>query len=989
YSNPRRYSYRLGNGIATHTPDQYLNAKGRVANDKDLHDRFSVDVLTDEFYGEISDWYAWAISQISFPNDIKSKKKDTTLNNEGIIRLITRLIFVWFLKQLHLIPEEFFDVQFLSDKLLKDFGDNSQNVFNNKSNLTTIYYKAVLQNLFFAMLNCPIKTGVDKGISGRRFREQIDDLDDSRLMCYKDQFQDPELFIELANKTVPFLNGGLFDCLDDSENGVYYDGFSELPMIQAGLCFPDYLFFGNNNGEKVNLSEFYGDNKKNKVAVSGIIDILKRYNFTVEENTPYDKEVSLDPELLGKVFENLLAVYNPETKAFARKATGSFYTPREIVQYMIDECLIAHLKRTVDKSLEEEYRKLLAYEEQSWSLTKSQKQAIMESLYNCKILDPACGSGAFPMGILQQMVHVLNQIDPDNEMWNKLMVSKATDETSEAFRASTKEEREEILADISRSFDQSINHPDYARKLYLIENCIYGIDIQPIAIQISKLRFFISLVIDQKTNHDPADNFGIRPLPNLELKFVAANSLISKSQNSESRLENLNIDGIKKQLVDVRHKYFLANSSSYKNNLREQDQYLRKELAILLVGDDIFIPEDARQLAEWDPYNQNSVSHFFNQEWMFGISDGFDIVIGNPPYISTKGITSNDKTLYEQEFGFSDDTYNLFTFKGLSLTKREGILSYIIPKTFWTTQTKRKMRDLILENTLIYVFDTADPFKAPMVDTCIIQVQNSPYSADHLIRFLDGSKDLSHPVEYSPIKQFVYVNAQNAVIFKPTELNLRIYDLYNDKVKSLYEKWWAKIKTSRDIEANKQELNDYRASLKPGDVTLLGCLTEGGQGLATANNGKYIAVRSTTKWADNARKSRPIKLADAIRKYNIVIPGMNNYKNERDYLNSLSEKNIAELFDSLKEKYGRDIFGQGYLYKIIEDSELADVDSLTEDEKENGIEPNKKFYVPYDKGDKDGNRWYLETPFAIAWSKENVQFLKTNSGKKGEGMPVV
>ena len=109
----------------------------------------------------------------------------------------------------------------------------------------------------------------------------------------------------------------------------------------------------------------------------------------------------------------------------------------------------------------------------------------------------------------------------------------------------------------------------------------------------------------------------------------------------------------------------------------------------------------------------------------------------------------------------------------------------------------------------------------------------------------------------------------------------------------------------------------------------------------------------------------------------------------KEFLESLSEKEIADLFDSLKEKYGRDIFGLGYIYKLIDDSEIADVDSLTQNEKDNGISTEKKYYVPYDKGDKDGNRWYLETPFAIAWSRENVQFLKTNSGKKGAGMPVV
>ena len=177
--------------------------------------------------------------------------------------------------------------------------------------------------------------------------------------------------------------------------------------------------------------------------------------------------------------------------------------------------------------------------------------------------------------------------------------------------------------------------------------------------------------------------------------------------------------------------------------------------------------------------------------------------------------------------------------------------------------------------------------------------------------------------------------------------------------------------------------------MKPGDVALLGCLTEGGQGLATANNGKYIAVRRSTKWAKNIMESRSKKLAEAMKKKKVRVPGMENYANEKDFLDSLSEKEIATLFDSLKEKYGRDIFGQGYIYKIIDDSELADVDNLTKEEKENGIDTSKNYYVPYDKGDKDGNRWYLETPFAIAWSKENVQFLKTNSGKKGEGMPVV
>ena len=187
----------------------------------------------------------------------------------------------------------------------------------------------ILQNLFFAMLNSPITKEGESELSERHFRSGRGDYDNNKLMRYESMFKNPQLFIDLANKTVPFLNGGLFDCLDDKDNGNYVDGFSDREVVKRALIVPDYLFFGEEVGKNIDLSEWYGDKKKKKVSARGIIDILKRYNFTVEENTPFDQEVSLDPELLGKVFENLLASYNPETQTTARKQTGSFYTPRE------------------------------------------------------------------------------------------------------------------------------------------------------------------------------------------------------------------------------------------------------------------------------------------------------------------------------------------------------------------------------------------------------------------------------------------------------------------------------------------------------------------------------------------------------------------------------------------------------------------------------------------------------------------------------------
>lgn len=732
YSNPRRYSYFLGEGIAYYTPNKYLNEKGRVVNPEDLQSRFSVEVLTKEFYNELSDWYAWAIKIIRFPNDINDKEDDAKFNNEGAIRLITRLIFVWFLKQRHLIPDEFFDEKYIADHLLNDFSPNDKSgLFDFKSHESK-YYKAILQNLFFAMLNSPITAEGSKELSERHFRNGRGDYDNNKLMRYESFFKNPQLFVDLANRTVPFLNGGLFDCLDDKDHGLYYDGFSDKENIKNSLIIPDYLFFGEEAGKNIDLSEWYGDKKKKKVSARGIIDILKRYNFTVEENTPFDKEVSLDPELLGKVFENLLASFNPETQTTARKQTGSFYTPREIVQYMVDESLVAHLKRTVGEELEPQYRQLMQYSDDEVELTTEQRKSIMQSLYNCKILDPACGSGAFPMGILQQMVHILSRIDSDNKVWREMMMQKAVDETSEAYRNSSAEERKELVMDIERSFDESINRPDYARKLYLIENCIYGVDIQPIAIQISKLRFFISLVVDQNTNTDPTDNFGIRPLPNLEAKFVAANTLIGLVKKDASLFDSVEIKAKENELKTAKHKIFGAKTVRTKRKYRQIVSDLRMEIADMLEGCGAVGNDEARLLSSWDMFDQNSSSSFFDSEWMFGVKNGFDIVIGNPPYIDIKSLPKKDVKLYFNLYETTENRINLYSIfieRGTKLLSHDGILCYINPNSMLINESYYKIRQHIIDyiDRIIKLPDSV--FVSATVETIILLLKKNNSNA--------------------------------------------------------------------------------------------------------------------------------------------------------------------------------------------------------------------------------------------------------------------
>jgi adenine-specific DNA-methyltransferase len=560
---------------------QGLVVPDKITTFKDLYkhwtDVFSVNVLNKKFYQELSNWYFWAIKNVTFPGEpsleeaiIQGKDYKELLQEQkatNVIRMLTRLLFVWFMKEKKLIPEELFDLERIKSDILNQITPYQEVGMFTEHNKESVYYKAILQNLFFATLNCPIKAdSADKRERGFRLDGTNRGID--YLMRYKKYFKNSEAFLARVNEVVPFLNGGLFECLDDKDNNVYVDGFTDNKKGGDQLIVPDYLFFGLE--EETDLSEIIGiADKKNKIAaVKGLINILKSYKFTITENTPIEEEVALDPELLGKVFENLLASYNPETKTTARKQTGSFYTPREIVNYMVDESLIAYLKNKIqsadtvltelgqsqaklfgdegkvgqtrlmgqhsgselkndEKLLDNLLHNLVSYNpENPFARYPKTSKIILEHLDTCTILDPACGSGAFPMGILQKMVHILHKLDPDNRIWKEVQIDKAKKESDEAFDIADKKVRENRLIEINEAFDLDTNNPDYARKLFLIENCIYGVDIQPIATQISKLRFFISLVVEQNVDENNDNNFGIRPLPNLETKFVAANTLI-------------------------------------------------------------------------------------------------------------------------------------------------------------------------------------------------------------------------------------------------------------------------------------------------------------------------------------------------------------------------------------------------------------------------------------------------------------------------------
>ena len=671
--------------------------------------------LNRRFYQDLFRWFQKAVTAAKFPDSATR----TVTTEEHVIRLITRLMFVWFIKEKGLVAEELF-VENQVSGLLKDYDTASGDS----------YYRAVLQNLFFATLNTEI--------SERRFSQQNnDDHRNFSVYRYRSEMGAPDSLLDLFAKT-PFINGGLFDCLDSfdsaSAGGVRIDCFTDNAKHRAGYSIPNHLFFDENRD------------------APGLIALFNRYKFTVEENTPAEQEVALDPELLGKVFENLLAAFNPETRENVRKQTGSYYTPRAVVDYMVDEALVATLAQRAatddgnDDIWQERLRYLLDYDiaDADTLFEPAEKAAIVRAIAETKVLDPAVGSGAFPMGILHKLTLALRRLDPLNELWEDLQKELARRRAAAAFDTSDSSARESELAEISRTFDQ-YRDSDFGRKLYLIQNGIYGVDIQPIATQIAKLRFFISLAIEQQPSPDSSDNYGIKPLPNLETRFVAADTLLSLDRKGlqiplggHNRVTELN-----DQLQVNRERHFHAGVRRDKLRIRTEDRRLREALAAELekVG---ISKSDAGKIASWDPYEQNARADWFDPEYMFGVADGFNVVIGNPPYVQLQKEGGRLGTLYKDAgyvtFVRTGDIYQLFYERGFSLLESDsGLLAYITSNSWLKAEYGKGTRRYFAErHTPLRLLEMGkDVFESAIVDSCVLIARRGKHLTDTLAVDLD------------------------------------------------------------------------------------------------------------------------------------------------------------------------------------------------------------------------------------------------------------
>ena len=749
----KRLSYVVGEGEASKTvKDQFFtlaNIEESVSLEQ-LEGLFALEKVTNEFFKEYKNKYLdIKETLIKDENFVKEALKHDIENPESFIegfskKLMGQIAFIYFLQKkgwlgIEIVPESLTFEEY--NRIYERALDSEKEILNK------VYFRK--EKSLYTLNKEELK--------------KLDNKNESELLV--GAFHNTEYFKEWGSGKKKFLRE-LFEKhkIEDKNNKktffedylepLFYNNFSEdrgekqysaefncrLPFLNGGLFDP----YGDYNWKETtfNLDDSLFSNDKD----NGILDIFDRYNFTINENDNYETEVAVDPEMLGKVFENLLEVSD-------RKSKGAFYTPREIVRYMTNESimnyLLSHLEEKGISKEDLEYLFNLGeftkeYDEQIFEkdyltdkkeLKKgifgmpsniiSHSKEIDELLRKVKIADPACGSGAFPLGILNEIVRARNIL---TFYINMIEVFKDKDEKNYWSRLDKKQK----------------SRTPYKLKLYAIQNSLYGVDIEPSAIDITKLRLWLSILVDS-TNND------VRPLPNLDFNFMIGNSLIDefagmklfdetllddkvleKKLKKIKKAENMKLfRGIEEEQQDILKEIFVKQSLFFNENNSNKKKELKNDIEELennLIKLTLTENGNHKKLEEIEKGRKERRKPYFLWKLefakVFKENGGFDIVIGNPPYIRYEKIKS-DREIYEKNykcFFSSVDIYILFYELGYNLLKKNGTLVYITSNKWMKAKYGIEFRKFLLDKTKIKILIDLEEniFESASVDTSII-----------------------------------------------------------------------------------------------------------------------------------------------------------------------------------------------------------------------------------------------------------------------------
>ena len=747
----KRYSYLVGKGEPCHTAMDrlfpiFMNDKSAPTLDE-LEEAFSVESVTNGFFELYKEKYLEMKEFLESNEDFQRESEIRGFTSEQFSKkLLSQIVFLYFIQKkgwlgVTAIPTRMNEKEYKNAFFAK--GSRSRELIGR-------LYKQTAQNVYFldkhAFLALDDETedflasiviGQPWGTGPKNFMRRIFDGCVDKGWNFFDDYLEP-LFYNALNKNrgdnaffaplhrrIPFLNGGLFEELDG------YD------WEHNDFAIPNNLFSN---------ADTKGRN------ADGILDIFDRYNFTMAEDEPMEREVAIDPEMLGKVFENLLEVSD-------RKSKGAFYTPREIVHFMCQESLINYLV-TRSGIPEDDIRKLVLYGEYfkdkdaektlrvpnkngqgfhmeldkqkdfeipetifSYKNGTNRLQELDDLLANVKVVDPAVGSGAFPLGILNEIV-------------------KARDTLSTYMSLD--------MNGFERKSFYSYGRTMYDLKAETIKNCIFACDIEPSATDIAKLRLWLSLVIEDELMENAGDFFGEhskpKQLPNLDCNVICGNSLIESFEgfdliNESDVIKNIGIghqenlmqagvDKLVSKLIELQDTLFYTKNHADKEEIKDQIYYIY----------DTIIEEQLRINPELlDKYREvketSSLPFVLWQLYfpkVFQENGGFDICIGNPPYIQLQKTINEEtgeklgdayKNLGFETFTKTGDIYCLFYEKGYRLLREGGVLTFITSNKWMRASYGEKLRHFFSTKTnpiRLIDFGSQKVFESATVDVNVL-----------------------------------------------------------------------------------------------------------------------------------------------------------------------------------------------------------------------------------------------------------------------------
>ena len=640
-TDSKRYTFLLGPGQSCRTATDNFMAlydKRNSLEIKDIEDAFNVEALSKEFFGKYKTQYEAFVNYMVDPaNGMRQHFIDTDFDHTGMtankIRDREEKPIRDYVKKLlgRIVFLHFLQKKgWLGVPAGKEWGEGDRDFM---LNIFKNANESQKENFLDDILEDLFTEGLDRN------RSNQGDLYDTKVEGFR-------------NCRIPYLNGGLF----------------ERDILDKNSChFPASYF-------------------------DSLLTMLSQYNFTIDENDPNDAEVGVDPEMLGRIFENLLE---------DNKDKGAFYTPKEIVQYMCRESLIAYLQTDMREEDKECIRQFVTTHDAA--LLGELKEYVDQKLCDVKICDPAIGSGAFPMGLLRELFFCRSAIEPNIV---------------------------ENTADIKR---------------HIIQNNIYGVDIERGAVDIARLRFWLSLIVDEKSPE---------ALPNLDFKIMQGNSLLEQYKGVDLSTMTEKKVGAKQGIT-----IFDSMLDVYRKNLRDKlaEYYacpehdkkvqLRKDIADIVKQELI---EQGIHIDFGDMDLSANSQFFLWHTWFHDVfsrpsKEGFDIVIGNPPYGAKydnqtkryyKNIYVTAKTIRGLQKG-SLDTYTLFIELGYNLLRQNGSFAYIVPISLTSSDSLTGVHRILMENCdtihiSSYAVRPKPVFENAVVNTSIVLFKKTETPCRHL-----------------------------------------------------------------------------------------------------------------------------------------------------------------------------------------------------------------------------------------------------------------